>query len=201
MNKETYIKNPTKASSLSYFKTVLYENTPGLNISIVDETNDATLNKYFFKLVHFLKDISKPILPDGFSLTDISVEEYIKHINTCYDRISIAEDYFKEYDKYKVFDKDLCIALKDNITNEIVATCIALLDKNINEGIIDWIQVSKEYRGKGLGEYLVKEALYRLKDKASFVTVSGDMNNPCNPLGLYLKCGFTDKTIWLIEHI
>ena len=193
-----YVNNPTKASSLPYYKTKHIKHISGINISIVDDVQDKRINKYFFKLVHYLKDISKPILPKGFSLTDISIEEYIKHINSCYELIGITKWRFKEYKKYHVYDKDLCIAVKDTNTNEVVATCIALFDKKIKEGIIDWLQVSKEYRRLGLGEYLVKEALYRLKDKASFVTVSGDMNNPNNSLALYLKCGFKDKTIWHI---
>ena len=46
---------------------------------------------------------------------------------------------------------------------------------------------------------IVNELLYRLKGQADFVTVSGDVNNEDNPLGLYEKCGFVDKRIWLIS--
>ena len=45
---------------------------------------------------------------------------------------------------------------------------------------------------------MLNETLKRLKAKALFVTVSGDVNNPCNPLSLYQRCGFTDIRIFKI---
>ena len=48
----------------------------------------------------------------------------------------------------------------------------------IGEGSLEWIQVLPEYRGQGLGTKLVLELLCRLKDKAAFVTVCGEVDNP-----------------------
>ena len=47
-----------------------------------------------------------------------------------------------------------------------------------------------------LGKYIVKELLYRMKDKAKFVTVSGKVNNPDNPYALYCACGFGNPVTW-----
>ena len=48
----------------------------------------------------------------------------------------------------------------------------------------------------GLGKYVVSELLWRMKERATFVTVSGQCNNPTNPEVLYRKCGFTGSDVW-----
>ena len=98
--------------------------------------------------------------------------------------------------KLPVYDPVLWIAVRDRETGQIAATGIAELDARIGEGILEWIQVSPEYRRRGLGQYIVKELLYRIKDKARFVTVSGKANNPDNPYALYCACGFGNPVIW-----
>lgn len=92
----------------------------------------------------------------------------------------------------------LWIAVKDNLTEKTVATGIAELDTRIGEGILEWIQVSPKYRRMGLGAFVVNELLNRMKGKADFVTVSGEVKNRTNPLALYERCGFSEKVIWHI---
>ena len=75
-----------------------------------------------------------------------------------------------------------------------MATGIAELDREIGEGVLEWIQVSKDYRRRGLGSYLVLELLWRMRKAARFVTVSGECENADNPEGLYRKCGFAVTT-------
>ena len=72
------------------------------------------------------------------------------------------------------------------------------LDKETGEGILEWIQVSQAYRGRGLGCYLVSELLWRMRDAADFATVSGQCGNPSNPERLYCACGFTGTDVWHI---
>ena len=90
----------------------------------------------------------------------------------------------------------LWLAVKDNLTEITVATGIAELDIRIGEGILEWIQVSPEYRHMELGTFVVNELLRRMKGNADFVTVSGKVNNKTNPLALYERCGFSEKVIW-----
>ena len=97
-----------------------------------------------------------------------------------------------------VYDAALWLTVKDDQTGAIAATGIAELDREIGEGVLEWIQVSKGYRGKGLGSFIVSELLWRMKDKTDFVTVSGQCNNPTNPEKLYRKCGFTGNDTWHI---
>ncbi len=56
-------------------------------------------------------------------------------------------------------------------TEKTAATGIAEFDVRIGEGILEWIQVSPEYRNRGLGAFVVNELLYRMQGKAGFVTV------------------------------
>ena len=81
-------------------------------------------------------------------------------------------------------------------SGEIAATGIAELDCEIGEGILEWIQVLPKHRGQGLGKYVVSELLWRMKDYASFATVSGQCDNPNHPERLYRNCGFTGTDVW-----
>ena len=196
VSKEEYLKNPTSASSLSFFKT----NTININkkIEIVDKVEDNTLNKYYFKLVHYLDNIQDIKLDDNYIFTDANINEFNDHINSCYDDININVEVLKEYQNSIVYDNDLWIAIKDVDNNKIIGSIIASFDKDIKEAYIEWLQISKEYRCLGLGFVLVNELLRRLKGKALFVTVSGDVNNPYHPLSLYQRCGFSKCTIFKI---
>jgi len=80
----------------------------------------------------------------------------------------------------------------------VAASGIAELDRDCGEGVLEWIQVSEQHRRRGLGVYLVNELLWRMKDLARFVTVSGRCGNLNNPEGLYRKCGFTGDDVWHI---
>ena len=199
VSREEYLKNPTSASSLSFFKT----NNININkkIEIVDKVGDNTLNKYYFKLVHYLDNIEDVKLDDNYIFIDATLEEFSDHINSCYDDININVEVLKEYQNSIVYDKDLWIAIKDVNNNKIIGTIIASFDKDIKEAYIEWLQISKEYRCLGLGFVLVNELLRRLKNKAKFVTVSGDANNPYHPLSLYQRCGFGEITIFKITDL
>ena len=81
----------------------------------------------------------------------------------------------------------------------MIASGIAEYDENCREGILEWIQVLPEYRGKGLGKKIVSVLLNNLKKcGADFVTVSGNLDNVSAPLQLYKKCGFEGDDVWYI---
>ena len=79
-----------------------------------------------------------------------------------------------------------------------VALGIADFDAEIKEGSLEWIQVLPGKRRMGLGKMIVNELLSRLKGKADFATVSGQIDNATNPEMLYRKCGFTGNDIWYV---
>lgn len=202
ITREQYLADPCKAASIPYWKAKSIAGPDGMKILHQDEYDGTEYQNYidapYFRLIHDLKGLSKPVLPQGYSLCTAPLSEYAAHINSCYDGIGITEEELSRYLLRPVYDAALWLAVKDNQTGKIVATGIAELDREIGEGILEWIQVSGSYRGKGLGRYIVSELLWRMKDKADFVTVSGQCSNPANPEKLYRKCGFTGANVWHI---
>ena len=150
----------------------------------------------FFKLIHHMKNIEKPMLGNRYCMLCCGVSEYAKHIAACYDDVEISAGELLNYRNHAVYDQELWIAVTECGQNKIVASGIAEFDSEVKEGILEWIQVSPEYRGKGLGKFVVNELLWRMKDKAEFVTVSGKADNPTNPRDLYIACGFSCEEIW-----
>ena len=57
-----------------------------------------------------------------------------------------------------------------------------------------------QYRGQKIGQLIVAELLFRMKDVADFATVSGKIDNMTNPEALYRKCGFIGSDVWHILH-
>ncbi len=202
MTIEEYIKDPCKASSLPYWKTISYQIPNNIKVELEKynkESNEAC--EKYFKVIHYLDNIKTSVLPIDFILTSISIEEYVSHINSCYDEIRISVEELKEYQNHRVYGETLWVAIKDNRNNKIVATGIGEMDNIVREGILEWIQISKEYRRQGFGKYIVKELFHRMKDKAKFVMVSGKLLSKTNPLSLYEKCGFINKQIWNVYKI
>jgi GNAT superfamily N-acetyltransferase len=199
MTIEEYIKDPCRASSLPYWKTISYQIPNYIKVELEEYNKESNEEcEKYFKVIHYLDNIENPRLPEDFTLTNISIEEYVNHINSCYNDIKISVEELKEYQNHRVYDEILWIAIKDNRNNKIVATGIGEMDNIVREGILEWIQISKEYRRQGFGKYIVKELFHRMKDKAKFVTVSGKLGSKTNPLSLYENCSFINKQIWNI---
>lgn len=200
MKKEDYLANPCKASSLPFWKTDLVKVPENMKIVLEDNMQDMDVSEYsdekFFKLMHHMQDIKRPLLDNKYEMVCCEVSEYAEHIAVCYADVGISKDELLEYQKHAVYDGELWIAITECGKGEIVASGIAEIDADIKEGILEWIQVSPEHRGKGLGRFVVNELLWRMKDKAAFVTVSGKIDNSTNPRDLYVACGFTDEEIW-----
>ncbi|MDD4156823.1 MAG: GNAT family N-acetyltransferase, partial [Candidatus Cloacimonetes bacterium] len=185
--------------SLPYWKTISYQIPNYIKVELEEYNKESNEEcEKYFKVIHYLDSIENPWLPEDFTLTNISIEEYVNHINSCYDDIRLSIKELKEYQNHRVYDENLWIAIKDIRNNKIVATGIGEMDNIVREGILEWVQVSKEYRRKGLGKYIVNELLFITKDKAKFVTVSSKLSNKLNPLSLYKNYGFINKQIWNI---
>ena len=200
LSKDQYLADPCKTASIPYWKAQSIAIPDGMKILHQDEYDDAEnqhfVDEPYFRLIHNLKGLAEPVLPQGYSLCTATLSEYAAHINSCYDEIGITEEELRSYTFRPVYDAALWLAVKDERTGYIVATGIAELDHEIGEGILEWIQVSQGHRGKGLGGYIVLELLRRMKYRADFVTVSGQCRNLTNPEKLYRKCGFSGNDVW-----
>ncbi len=202
LSKTQYLANPCRAASIPYWKMARLQLPADMRIVHEDEFDPGFLEQYtdetYFRLKHDLQDLATPQLPDGFAVCAASIREYAQHINGCYAAIGISESELQGYTQRQVYCPDLWLAVRDTATGEIAATGIAELDREIHEGVLEWIQVSPQYRGRGLGKFLVLELLRRMKPTADSATVSGQCSNPTSPEQLYRKCGFTGHDVWHI---
>lgn len=202
ITKEQYLADPCRVASIPYWKAKIITIPDGMKILHQNNFDESEYPQYideaYFRLSHDLQGLSAPVLPDGFSLCDADIGYYASHINRCYADIGITAAELQSYTTHPVYNADLWLAVKDDKTGVIVATGIAELDREIGEGVLEWIQVSEQYRGHGLGCYIVSELLWRMKDKAGFATVSGQCSSQTNPERLYRKCGFTGDDVWHI---
>ena len=202
ITRNQYLSDPCKAESIPYWKAKSITIPDGIKILHQDEYDDGENQRFvdepYFRLIHNLKGLAEPVLPQDYSLCTAALSEYAAHISSCYDGIGINEGELRSYTLRPVYDAALWLAVKDDQTGTIVATGIAELDREVGEGILEWIQVSQGHRGKGLGRYVVSELLWRMKNNANFVTVSGQCNNATSPEKLYRKCGFTGNDVWHI---
>ena len=202
MTIEEYLQNPCGVSSLPYWKAQRLSTPDGMMILHDKEFDASFLKSYddepYFRLMHTLKSINNAPLPEQFSFFTPSADELAAHINSCYEILRISCEDLQAAYNHPTYSPDLWLAINDNIAEQIVATGIAELDPMTNEGILEWIQVSRDYRRRGLGACVVTELLRRMKGRVSFVTVSGKVDNPSNPESLYRKCGFSGNDIWHI---
>ena len=202
ITKEQYLADPCAAASIPYWKAKLIAVPEGMLILHCAEFDAEKYTEYvdepYFRLHHDLKYLSAPVLPDGFSICDATPEDYARHINSCYIGIGVSTEELRQYSERPVYHPALWLAIRDERTGDIVASGIAELDREIDEGVLEWVQVSKEYRGCGLGSFVVSELLWRMKNLAKFATVSGQCENLTNPEALYRRCGFKGNDVWHI---
>lgn len=199
LSPEEYLRDPCRASSLPYWKAKQTEVPSGIRILREDAFRAKACrgrDEPYFRLIRRTEGIIRPELPAGFEPAVCGLAEYAEHIGRCYREEGVTAEELAGWTAHPVYDPELWVAVRETDSGQIAATGIAEADRSIGEGILEWIQVSPEYRRRGLGQYVVRELLYRMRDKAQFVTVSGRMNNPDNPYGLYLSCGFADPVIW-----
>lgn len=202
--KEEYLRNPCGTLSIPYWKNKRIKIPQ--NMRIVhhrDFMNDSYLDYHdepYFRLYHSLKEVEMTISNDFFlrTATYDDIPCIVDVINQSYTDISVTYEQLIEYTKTDVYDLNLWVVAIDEGNDTIIGCGLAELDKELHEGILEWIQVLPEYRGKKIGQLIVNELLKRLSGVADFATVSGKVNNLTRPELLYRKCGFTGNDIWHI---
>ncbi len=199
-----YKANPCGVLSIPYWKNKNIKLPKDMKIVHDANFDNSYLSNYvdepYFRLIHTLKNVEKTI-PNWLyfkTAEDADLDLIVSIINKSYTDLSVDVAQIKSYTKTKVFDKDLWIIVYDKETNTPIGCGIADFDNEVKEGILEWIQVLPEYRGRKVGKSIVNELLYRLKDKSEFVTVSGKVNNETNPERLYRSCGFAGNDVWHI---
>ena len=215
-NKLLYEKDPCNYSALPYWKETTFTKPDNIKVYHESEWNKLSKNAKkefikvdkFFRIKHNLEQINNEDLPKNCRYrtfdpnNEKDFDKALEIIQISYPNTDLTKDKLKEYIKNDVYKNELWIFI-DKINNGMytpIAFGIAEFDSLVKEGILEWIQVLPEYRGKGFGKFLVAELLRRMKGKAKFATVSGDCNNISNPIGLYRKTGFAGDSIWYIAY-
>lgn len=91
MKLEEYVKNPTKISALSFWKTNNFK-TPN-NILVLNEFEFSKellkmyRDKLYFKMIYYYtkNDNFRYNLRNNIEFIDLSVENFVNHINICYE--------------------------------------------------------------------------------------------------------------------
>lgn len=201
-----YINNPCGTLSIPYWKAKGITIPPEMKILhdkdfSTDILSDYTDEKYF-RLYHNFKGIPK-ITSDDFEIataTRKDIKTIVQIINDSYTDISANKELIKSYTKTPVYNAALWIMVKEKATGKYAGCGIADFDTEAKELILEWIQVLPQYRGKKIGQLIVTELLFRMKDVADFATVSGKVDNMTKPEALYRKCGFVGDDVWHILH-
>lgn len=199
ISKEEYLADPCGASSLPFWKTEQFAVPENVSVFRDDKFGKEKCpgtDERYFKLIHDLRSVPRPMLPEGYELTTAGPEELAEHINACYAEECVTAEELAGYAGQEVYDAELWIAVRDRATGKIAASGIGAFDARIGEGILDWIEVSPACRRRGLGRFIVCELLGRLSGKADLATVSGRMDNDTDPFALYVSCGFVHPVIW-----
>lgn len=164
------------------------------------DTRQFSQIKPFFRIKSNYPDVFRYTLPDDFYIKEADpiteCEEMSELIKRCYKDLHPGPETVRRWSDQPVYDQSLWIWIMDKNKKAPAALGIAELDNGVPEGSLEWIQVLPEYQGKGLGKVLVLELLHRLREKASFTTVSGEVDNQTDPEGLYRSCGFAGHDVW-----
>ncbi len=202
-----YKSNPCGVLSIPHWKNKNIKLPKYMKIVYDTDFDNSYLKTYvdepYFRLIHTLENIEKTIPYWLYFKTaeKTDFELIVSIINKSYTDLSVDIAQLKSYTQTEVYDKDLWIVVYDKETDTPIGCGIADFDNEVKEGILEWIQVLPEYRGRKAGKAIVNELLYRLKERAEFVTVSGKVNNVTNPEKLYRACGFTGRDVWhILKH-
>lgn len=199
----SYLNDPCGTSSIPYWKQKEMVVPENMRIIHEKDFDNKIINDYndepYFRLYHNMKNISSELSDDVEIFSGITdTDEFVRLINNSYNDLTVTKEQLDSYRKTPVFCSDLWILLKEKNSGAVVAGGIADYDKECRELILEWIQVIPTFRGLGYGKTVVNSLLLKMKGIAEFATVSGKVNNPANPEGLYRRCGFTGNDVWHI---
>ena len=199
-----YKKNPCGTFSIPYWKTKNISIPKDMKIIHGSEFDEKLLKKYvdkrFFRLKHDLTDIPKLEIggTDFEIISPDQIDELTEMINRSYTHsdIHITAEHMKSLTETGVYCPELWIgAVSDG---RLIGSILCDFDREIGEGIIEWLQVLPEFRGRGIASALTGKALKVMSDFAEFATVSGECDNTTDPESVYRKCGFKGDDIWHI---
>lgn len=202
MRLEEYLKDPCGSSSLPWHKARHLRLPKGLRVvhdrDLVGAVPAGYSDEPYFRLRHDLSRIPPWTVP-GFRIAQASEEDIpaiAGIINASYQDIRVTPDTVSSWRALPVYDPGLWLTARAEGSGEAAACAIAEYDPEAREGVFEWVQVLPAFRCRGIGRAMVCTLLSRMKERADFATVSGQINNPAKPEALYRACGFTGGDVW-----
>ena len=153
----------------------------------------------YFRLCH-TGPVRHQVCPAGFVFKNADpkeeVDEVAQYIQRCYSKIRVNPDIVRSWHTHPAYAPELWVWMEDADTGEKAGLGIGEFDPEVPEASLEWIQVLPEFQNQGLGSAIVAELLSRVKGRALFETVAGELDNPKDPESLYRKCGFSGLDVW-----
>lgn len=203
MDRDSYLRDPCGTLSIPLWKAGKMALPASIRIvHCRDWHGEYAQYQRFFRVKHTLRDLSA--CESEYRVIDLQAQasELSQMINTSYahEHIRVSEDDLRSMQKHPTYCRELWVYLEAD--GRMAASGIAEYDRDCGEGVLEWIQVLPEYRGRGYGRRIVTILLNKLREMgADFVTVSGNLDNITSPLALYRACGFAGEDVWYICRI
>ena len=124
MLKHEYLENPCRAASIPYWKTACIAIPDNTKIVHDSEFDTELLKRYqdepYFRLRHPMLEVEPVSLPEGYSLQEASVPDFVEHINSCYDDIGITVPEMQRNMLREQYSSELWLAVKEDCRGKIV---------------------------------------------------------------------------------
>lgn len=203
---QEYKAAPCKALSIPYWKAANMTVPETMKIVHDSEFEETLLARYtdkrFFRLIHHLDHIPDfdPAI-DIAALSAYSAEQLADVINRSYGNsgICVSASQVRGWTETAVYCPELWLGAV--LDEALIGSVICDFDAEAGEGIVEWLQVLPEYRGRGVAAALTCRALWSMSAFADFATVSGECGNVTNPEAVYRRCGFQGDDVWHILTI
>ena len=201
---EAYLNDPCGTLSIPYWKNKGIILPPDMRIVHENSFDGAMLEDFtdtpYFRLLHTLEDIDTAIPAHILvkTATEADIPVIVDVINGSYEDLSVSLEQVRSFRSHPTYDSDLWILAVDRAGGAVAGCGIGEFDEEAGEGVLEWIQVLPAYRGRGIGRLIVNQLLSRMRFRAKFATVSGQIRNRTKPERLYRKCGFSGEDVWHI---
>lgn len=198
-----YLRDPCRASALPYWKLRAGAYPEGVSVLHSREMELRGLSpagaELYFRLIHRLRQVPRAEVPDGYRLATLHMADYAQDLavmlKASYPDMQIDRNEVLAWTRRPVYAPELWLGLRDAVSGLLVASGIAEYDAEAREGVLDWVQVLPQARGRGLGKATVILLLNQLEGRADFVTVSGRLPEA---EAVYRACGFEGKDRWYV---
>ena len=119
MTKEQYLGNPCRAASIPYWKAACITVPDNMQILHDSEFDAELLKRYidepYFRLQHRMLEVKPVSLPEGYSLYEASIPEFVEHINSCYTDIGITISEMQSYLTREQYSPGLWLAVREDL--------------------------------------------------------------------------------------